>query len=365
MLSRLVLRGRLCKMAAHGDGGESMKYYVEPFRGANYLLWKRRVEAIFAAKDMDKFLTGDKSDDANKKKAYALLISMIDDSILAAMSDETSAFKIWEALKNKYGQSSAVSQILVRKKLTSMKKRRDCSMQNHINEILGMVNEQASGTTVNEELLMSLPPEYDVIKSTIENQSDTTLTSDFVIQRLLNAEALKSDTSEKKAENAKTNVAFNAEKYQNVTCHKCKQKGHIAKYCSRKSTCHNCGRPGHLKKDCRVKSKSNNNESTAVTFMVNESSERFMLDSGASTHMCSKQEWFKEMRPHRRTVTCASKVEVLEVKGIGKIVGMLNGREITLTEVLYISELNGQLISVKNIQKAGYSVIFTNNVAIK
>lgn len=33
-------------------------------------------------------------------------------------------------------------------------------------------------------------------------------------------------------------------------------------------------------------------------------------------------------------------------------------------KVLYVPELNGELISVKILQKAGYSVIFRNDVAV-
>ncbi|GBM11649.1 hypothetical protein AVEN_142982-1 [Araneus ventricosus] len=67
-------------------------------------------------------------------------------------------------------------------------------MQQHINELLAIVNElQLLGAEVKDMdviiyLLMSLPADYDVIKSTIE-----TLTLDFVMQRLLNAEELKGE----------------------------------------------------------------------------------------------------------------------------------------------------------------------------
>ncbi|GBM12356.1 hypothetical protein AVEN_142983-1 [Araneus ventricosus] len=80
--------------------------------------------------------------------------------------------------------------------------------------------------------------------------------------------------------------------------------------------------------------------------------------------MCNKGEWFEEIKPFSGTVACASKKDVLKVEGIGTVPGTLNGRKIILTNVLYVPELNGHLISVKNIQKTGYSVIFKNNVAV-
>ncbi|GBN05324.1 hypothetical protein AVEN_116039-1 [Araneus ventricosus] len=78
--------------------------------------------------------------------------------------------------------------------------------------------------------------------------------------------------------------------------------------------------------------------------------------------MCNKGEWFEEIKQFSGTVACAPK-NVLKVEGIGTVPGTLNGRKVILTDVLYVPELNGQLISVKNIQKTGYSVIFKNDVA--
>lgn len=77
---------------------------------------------------------------------------------------------------------------------------------------------------------MSLPADYDVIKSTIENQPNETLTLDFVMKRLLNAEELKCERNPGgvRASVSGDNVAFSANK-RDVICHRCKNKGHIAK----------------------------------------------------------------------------------------------------------------------------------------
>ncbi|GBM84849.1 Retrovirus-related Pol polyprotein from transposon TNT 1-94 [Araneus ventricosus] len=81
--------------------------------------------------------------------------------------------------------------------------------------------------------------------------------------------------------------------------------------------------------------------------------------------MCSQREWFEELKPSSRTVSCAAKSSLLEVAGTGVFRGWLkNGQEIVLTNVLFIPALNGNLISVKQIQKAGYSVLFKDNKAI-
>ena len=148
---------------------DDIKYGVEQFNGENFPLWKRRVEAVFAAKELDHYLENEADEENEKetkdaKKAYALLLTLLDDTVLSTMTSEVSACQIWNSLKSKYAKVSAVSQILVRKKLATLKKRRECSMQKHIDELLGIVNElRLSGAEVNDMdvviyLLMSLPP---------------------------------------------------------------------------------------------------------------------------------------------------------------------------------------------------------------
>ena len=355
-----------------------MNFSVEHFNGKNFTVWKRRVRAVFAAKDLDKYFDKevDETNETEKKeskKAYALLLTLLDDNILASLPAQTTVKKIWSELEQKYEHTSAVSQNLIRKRLTTMKKRRDCSMQKHIDELLSTVNElRMSGAEVSEMdvviyLLMSLPSEYDIVKTTIENQPSANLTFDFVMQRLLSAEAMKGEKNFGKSEQsaASDHVAFRADRSdkRDIICFKCKGHGHMAKSCRKKIICYHCGKAGHTKKFCR--SKQTQSESAAVAFVVGSGAEgNFILDSGASTHMCSKPEWFDDLQPFSGNVKCASRKDVLKIEGIGSICGTLNDKKITLSEVLYVPELNGELISVKDIQTKGYTVIFENGVAV-
>ncbi|GBN29685.1 Copia protein [Araneus ventricosus] len=124
-----------------------------------------------------------------------------------------------------------------------------------------------------------------------------------------------------------------------------------------------------MKRNCRnftrKKPPFKEEEAAAVSFVVREGDvEKFIVDSGATSHMCSQRKWFEDLKPSSGTA-CAAKSRLLEVAGIGVIRGRLkNGQEIVLKNVLFIQELNGNLISVKQIQKVGYSVLFKDNKAI-
>ncbi|GBN20004.1 Retrovirus-related Pol polyprotein from transposon TNT 1-94 [Araneus ventricosus] len=160
------------------------EYTVTPFDGANFSVWNRRVKAIFAAKELDNFLEkeADATNDtevSKSKKAYAILLTLLDDKILSSLQKEDTAFKIWKALISTYEAKGAVNQILTRKRLATIRKSKETSMRQHIDEILKLVSDlRVSGAEVSDidsivYILMSLPKEYESVKVALENQPNS------------------------------------------------------------------------------------------------------------------------------------------------------------------------------------------------
>ncbi|GBM21244.1 Copia protein, partial [Araneus ventricosus] len=361
-----------------------LKYCVNQFDGANFAVWARRIESIFVAKDLDKFMSSEadetkENEVSASKEAYALMLSSLSDKVLMSLSDENTCASIFQKLKSTYLRDGTVNQILIRKRLSILKKKKDVSMQEHLNEFNGLVNQlkscsvKISDMDIIVYILMSLPPEYDSTKSAVENQPSEQVSLQFLVFRLLDAEALLKDrrVSETKAPRSKSSndIAFPTNQ-RIVVCFRCNKKGHIARFCDKTVVCHHCGKLGHKKRNCRLLTRKKppfkEEEAAAVSFVVGEGeAKKFIVDSGATSHMCSQREWFEELKPSSGTVSCAAKSRLLEVAGIGVIRGRLkNGQEIVLKNVLFIPELNGNLISVKQIQKAGYSILFKDNKAI-
>ncbi|GBN36694.1 hypothetical protein AVEN_51279-1 [Araneus ventricosus] len=166
-------------------------------------------------------------------------------------------------------------------------------------------------------------------------------------------------------------VAKNLDKCLSIEADETKKKfrqGHIARFGNKTVVCHHCGKLGRKKRNCRnlTLKKSSFKEEATVPFVVGEGEvKKFIVDSGDTSHICSQREWFEELKPSPGTVSCAAKSSFLEVTGKGLTRGRLkNIQEIVLTNVLFIPGLNGNLISVKQIQKAEYSVLFKDNKAI-
>ncbi|XP_054722257.1 uncharacterized protein LOC129231933 [Uloborus diversus] len=202
---------------------EKEVFGVVPFDGTNFTVWCRRVQAVFSAKELDIFLEEEAAADnfavfLKSKKAFAVILALLNDNILASLQSEDTACKIWKKLQSTYKDKGTGSQILTRKRLAMARKQNDVSMRSHIDNMLNLVSDlRISGTEVSDfdvivYILMSLPKEYETVRISLENQPSESLNLDFVTKRLIDAEALIHDfKGENKSEYVKTfsnNVAF-------------------------------------------------------------------------------------------------------------------------------------------------------------
>ncbi|GBN51236.1 hypothetical protein AVEN_14053-1 [Araneus ventricosus] len=125
-----------------------LKYCIDQFDGANFAVWARRIESIFVAKNLDKFLSKEadetkENEVSASKKAYALMLSFLSDKVLVSLPDENTCASIFQKLKSTYVRDGAVNQILIRKRLAMLKKK-EVPLQEHLYEVNGLVNQLKS-----------------------------------------------------------------------------------------------------------------------------------------------------------------------------------------------------------------------------
>ena len=103
----------------------------------------------------------------------------------------------------------------------------------------------------------------------------------------------------------------------------------------------------------------------AVDLVSDASRKEWILDSGASMHMCCDKLFMKDMRkPKVTSVTAANKAKV-SVHGEGDVLLQCNGpkgaSQVILKNVLYVPDLTSNLVSVSAITRRGLRVNFVDS----
>ena len=218
-------------------------------------------------------------------------------------------------------------------------------------------------------LLAGLPESYDVLVTALESGTDTVPSMETVTERLLREEQKLKDR-----EDTDDSKKLLLARYK-------KQSGPF--------TCHYCKKPGHFKKDCRkfLQARSNENHENRKQMphqprkkshaqqdamlishaLAATSKNEWIIDSGASSHMCNEQSNFKEFVQLQSTEKVAlGDGSTLDVKGEGTIdmeMILQDGtrRVCVLNNVLYVPNLAYNLVSVSRATDAGKTVDFDDS----
>lgn len=144
---------------------------------------------------------------------------------------------------------------------------------------------------------------------------------------------------------------------------KCGQVGHIARQCKQNDLiCNICKRRNHQTKDNYFRNKNNNDKTkNKVSFLTehinekkNTDSTRWILDSGASSHMVNNKNLITDLQENISEIGTAKQNQKMLLGGSGKI----EMKDCTLSEVISVPELSKNLLSVNKITQNGGEVVF-------
>lgn len=247
------------------------KYFQ--FDGTNFNTWKFRMNSVLDQKGlvdyvMDdlEFITLHATDREyrkyikEEKQCKALLIKHIADNQLECIKDKTTAKEIYETLESIFERKSVAGQLLLRKKLITMKYDGVGDMKSHLFEFDKTIRElKAIGAKLEEmdvicHLLLTLPKSYNTLVTAIETLNPETLNMDFVRSRLLDEHG-KRNIENKHFNEHSIPTAMAAFKYR----------------------CHNCGKLGHRKWECPNKENSSESKKSANIAEDEESDGRHFL----------------------------------------------------------------------------------------
>ncbi|WVZ15253.1 hypothetical protein V8G54_012819 [Vigna mungo] len=346
-----------------------------------------------------------------KAKAKACLFSGVSKIIFTRIMSHNTAKAIWDYLKEEYAgderiRSMQVLNLMREFELQRMKE--SDTIKEYSNTLLGIANKVRllgtafSDSRIVEKILVSVPERYEASIATLENTKDLSKITLAEVMHALQAQEQRrlmrqegsvegafqvqfqsNGNKQKKKQNNDTRPGrlnkINKSNNNQVfpPCPHCKKTNHPQKRCWWRPDvkCHKCGQLGHMEKICKSQQQQGEVKVAedqpqeeqlfaATCFAANSSTESWLIDSGCTNHMSYDRELFKELDK-----TALSKVRVgngayIAVKGKGTVaIEGQTGLKL-LSDVLYVPEINQNLLSVPQLLEKGYKVLFEDKNCI-
>ena len=333
--------------------------------------------------------------ETRKNKAfYTIVLNMHPSLLWVVPPDEENPVTIWNRLKEMFQKDTFANKRELRKKLCTARLAEGGSANDHIKCLTQIFDELAVIEAPVEEddkvtyLLSSLPESYDVLV-TAYDAMDAVPTWTTVVEKVCALDKKKSKKEDEKALTSRS--GSRSESRSEMRCFECNEPGHMKRDCPsvKKRRCYECNQPGHFQRDCpTLKSsgksggKSNGHgKQKACKAEAEESDDEFeaslfaqhalsavgkggwIIDSGATAHMCNDESLFKKMDSTKTSSVTVGDKRSLKCAGVGEVVLCLEvpggkTQRTAVRGVLYVPELGLNMFSVPKANDKGCVVVF-------
>jgi Zinc knuckle. len=361
--------------------GIDSRSVITPLKGANYATWKIQCRMALMKDGVWSIVDGSEVEptvgDADvakyasrRDRAPAIIVLAVDTRLLYLLGNPQNPTEVWRLLEEQFQKKTWANKLDLRRGLFACQLRSNGDVQDHIKAMPEIFEElSVIGSPVDDEdkvvhLLASLPSEFAMLVTALEAHSEVPQWK-VVMERILNEERKQKDDQTDLKKGLSVAKSFGSG--------------------SRKSSikCYHCGMSGHFKRQCRKVEKNDRfNHQTAggkggralppehknfgliqVASVMRGKNEGWIIDSGATSHMCKDVNAFVDLVKLKKPV-CVTLGDggSLEATSVGNvpIISEVRGetRNCTLYDVLYVPGLAYNLLSVSKSADRGVRTIF-------
>ena len=341
---------------------------------SNYQVWAIKMKSYLIAQDLWDIVDADpsksiKSDAMSKNsKAVSLIILSCEDHIIRLIDPDDFAAAAWKKLKQQYGQAGFSARHLAFQTLVSTNLSSCSNIDQFIDQFRSCVNTLSQMTTqvLPQWLLLSIlinnvSSQFEAWTQSIMQQVRTKTISETSTNYL--DEVIASLIDEARRLNQNTDNQLNSNVNAAMMTQKAPKTKPICKHCGKIHKSDNCWIMFPEKRPSARFSSANNGaqngsdvaySSNNIAFLSqaeSKSTNSWIIDSGASQHMCNNRSLFSRFENFATTITIANNTTMNAVgRGDVKIVTK-NEKYFTLTNVLFVPQLASNLISVTSATK--------------